>query len=71
MSALIDARGRVTRATRLFEPGLLVERVPLRPATLAPTFYARRGDLFAWACAVATVLSLGWARRGLRRRKSA
>ncbi len=61
VSALIDARGRVTQATGLFAQDLLVGAVPLRPASLPPTFYVRHGDWFAHACAVATVLALALA----------
>jgi apolipoprotein N-acyltransferase len=71
VSALIDARGRVTQATPIFEQDLLVARVPLRPPELGPTLYARFGDLFAGACTVATVLGLARALAGPRRREPA
>ena len=50
VSAIIDAGGRVRARTRIFERDLLVEDVPLRPAPLGGSFYARHGDVFAAAC---------------------
>lgn len=53
ISAHIDSRGRVLAQTRIFERDALVADVRLaRDAS----FYARHGDCFAYACAVATVL---------------
>lgn len=65
VSALIDGRGRVRQRTKIFERSLLVGDVPLRTPGPAPTFYARHGDVFAWAC-WASLLGLGaWGwRRG-------
>lgn len=54
VSALIDARGTVREATQIFEEALLVGDVPLRDASLAPTFYARHGDVLPWACWLAS-----------------
>jgi apolipoprotein N-acyltransferase len=50
VSAIIDARGRVRSRTGIFERGLLVADVPLRPAPLGGSFYTRYGDVFAYAC---------------------
>ncbi len=50
VSAIIDARGRVRSQTRIFESGLLVADIPLRPPPLGGTFYTRHGDLFVGAC---------------------
>ena len=50
VSAFIDERGRVVEHTPIFQPGLLVRDVPLRPPPLGGSFYARHGDVFAWAC---------------------
>lgn len=47
ISAVVDPRGRVLERTPLFEPALLVRDVPL---VRERTFYAARGDVFAWAC---------------------
>jgi apolipoprotein N-acyltransferase len=67
VSALIDARGTVREQTRIFEEALLVGDVPLRDAGRAATFYARRGDVFAWGCwAVSAALGLA-AWRGRKR----
>ncbi len=50
VSAFIDARGHVVAQTRIFERDLLVHDLPLRRAPLGGSFYARCGDVFAWAC---------------------
>lgn len=50
VSAIIDSRGRVRERTRIFERGLLLAEVPLRPAPHGGSFYARYGDVFATAC---------------------
>jgi apolipoprotein N-acyltransferase len=47
ITAVVDPRGRVVEKTELFEPAVLVRDVPLVSGT---TFYARHGDVFAWAC---------------------
>ncbi len=53
ISALVDPWGRIVARTRLDESvvlsGALAARTDLTP-------YARRGDLFAWACAILTLL---------------
>jgi apolipoprotein N-acyltransferase len=65
ISAVVDDRGRVVEATRLFERTFLVRDVPIVRGT---TFYTRFGDLFAWASlggAVAlTAVALVRTRRG-------
>jgi apolipoprotein N-acyltransferase len=63
ISALIDPRGRVLGRTELFERRVLVGDVPL---TGEATFYARHGDVFAWACLVASGLlsAVAFPRRG-------
>jgi apolipoprotein N-acyltransferase len=70
VSAFIDPRGRVRERTELFERGLLVRDVPVRPPDGSATFYARHGDVFARACVVLTAIALGlvwWrGRRGER-----
>jgi apolipoprotein N-acyltransferase len=69
VSAIIDSRGRVRKRTRIFERGLLVADVPLRPAPLGGSFYARHGDVFAFGCWAGVVglalLGLVRSRRGL------
>ncbi len=50
VSAIIDSRGRVREQTRIFERDLLVADVPLGAAVPGGTFYARHGDVFAYAC---------------------
>lgn len=56
ISAVVDPRGRVLARTPLFERTLLVRDVDV--ATL-PTFYARHGDVFGWACfGVAALLAV-------------
>jgi apolipoprotein N-acyltransferase len=60
VSALIDERGGVRAQTRIFERGLLVGEVGLASPDEEPTFYVRRGDVFAgvcWAALAAVALS--------------
>ncbi len=74
VSAIIDAGGRVRARTRIFERGLLVEDVPLRPAPAGGSFYARHGDVFAGACWIAAAACGVAARRrrvGARREAAA
>ena len=48
ITAVVDPRGRVLERTALFEPdGRSCATCPSCPGT---TFYARHGDVFAWAC---------------------
>lgn len=47
ITAVVDPRGRVLEATRLFEPTVIVRDVPF---VAGGTFYSRHGDVFAWAC---------------------
>jgi apolipoprotein N-acyltransferase len=62
ISALIDARGRITAQTPLFERTVLVGDVaPLR----APGLYAAWGNWFAWSC---VAISLALLLRQLTRR---
>ena len=65
VSAIIDARGRVRARTRIFERAWLQADVPLRPAPVGGSFYARHGDVFAWACwaALAAVGFAAWRER--------
>jgi apolipoprotein N-acyltransferase len=67
VSALIDERGEVRAQTRIFERGLLVGEVGLASPDEEPTFYVRRGDVFAGACwAAVGAAALLAARRGRR-----
>ena len=52
ITAVVDPRGRVLERTKLFEPTVLVRDVPLLKGA---TFYARHGDVFAWAALGATL----------------
>ncbi len=63
VSAFIDERGRVVEHTPIFQPGFLVRDVPLRPPPLGGSFYARHGDVFAWACWAQVVAWIVLARR--------
>ena len=56
VSALIGRDGRAFRRTRIFERDLVVGDLEL-PSDAGSTFYSRHGDMFAYACAVATVLA--------------
>ncbi|OLC55979.1 MAG: apolipoprotein N-acyltransferase [Acidobacteria bacterium 13_1_40CM_4_69_4] len=53
ISALIDPYGRIIAGTPLMESAVLSGSVSLRDDR---TVYARCGDLFAWGCAILTVL---------------
>ena len=62
ISAVVDSRGRLLARTELFDRTVLVREVPMVTGT---TFYARHGDVFAWACfgaAVALTASLSFRR---------
>lgn len=66
ITAVVDPRGRVVERTQLFETTALVRDVPFVPAS---TFYARHGDVFAWACfAAAAGLTLATLRERIPRR---
>jgi apolipoprotein N-acyltransferase len=56
VSAFIDAAGRVRDETPIFEGGMLVADVPLRPAPVGGSFYTRHGDWFARGCLLAVVV---------------
>jgi apolipoprotein N-acyltransferase len=56
VSALIGSDGRPLATTPIFERDLVVGDLPILGRTRS-SFYARHGDLFAHACAVATVLA--------------
>ncbi len=59
ISAVVDPRGRVLARTSLFERRALVHDVVLADAVAGGrTFYARWGDVFAWACVALTALAL-------------
>jgi apolipoprotein N-acyltransferase len=70
ITAVVDPRGRVLGRTELFERRALVREVPI---VSERTFYARRGDVFAWAClgaAVALTAAAAGRRAAVRRRAS-
>lgn len=55
VSGFIDPQGRILLATPIFDEHGVTGRIPLsRPST----FYTRRGDVFAYACAIITGLLL-------------
>jgi apolipoprotein N-acyltransferase len=62
ISAFVDARGRITAQTGVFTREVLVRDVK---KVRIPSFYARAGDWFAWACAC---FAAGLLAAGLRRR---
>jgi apolipoprotein N-acyltransferase len=53
VSAIVDPHGRIVSRTRLGETAVLVGTIETRSGT---TPYARAGDLFAWGCAILTLL---------------
>ncbi|WP_373051397.1 apolipoprotein N-acyltransferase, partial [Thalassovita aquimarina] len=67
VSAVIDARGRVTGSLPLGQAGWI--DLPL-PAPAAPTIYARIGDLFAAAAILLLFLAVIAAKAGVRTRKA-
>jgi apolipoprotein N-acyltransferase len=62
VSAIIDARGRVTQRTGIFEEGFLVADVPLLEPPEGGTYYSRHGDHFVYACWIAGGLALAVSR---------
>ncbi|MFQ5913729.1 MAG: apolipoprotein N-acyltransferase [Nitrospinota bacterium] len=65
VTAVVDASGRIRRATDLFvRTGVVTSVLPARPAALS--FYTRFGDLFAYLCAAVTFLVFAFAWRGPR-----
>ena len=64
ISAVIDVDGRIRWRGPLFEPLVRVEQISWPGVR---TFYTRFGDLFAWACALASLAAIGYgAARGRR-----
>ena len=55
-TAVVDALGRTRQGLPLFKPAYIVADIPLLSGV---TFYARTGDLLAWACVVvSSILAL-------------
>jgi len=64
ISAVIDVDGRIRWRGPLFEPLAHVEQISWPGVR---TFYTRFGDVFAWACALASLAAIGYgAARGRR-----
>jgi apolipoprotein N-acyltransferase len=63
ITAVVDPWGRVLEPTRLFDRTVLVREVPF---VSTRTFYARHGDVFAHACAAASLAALAATRRRRR-----
>ena len=75
-SCFIEPTGRIKahitggEKERIFVQGFRTERVSIRPATEAQTFYTKHGDAFAWTCfgiAMAAMLASIKKLRALRR----
>jgi apolipoprotein N-acyltransferase len=66
-SAFIDARGRITQKSELFQEAVLEGRIQVRPSS--PTFYARYGDLFSFFLLGLSAIQV-FALYGKRRKKS-
>ncbi|PWB80241.1 MAG: apolipoprotein N-acyltransferase [Candidatus Methylomirabilota bacterium] len=49
ISAIVDPNGRILRASELFVPVVIADRIRLERTQ---TFYTRFGDLFAWICTI-------------------
>jgi len=65
ISALVDPGGRVVASTPLEVRTILSGRIAKQSG---PTLYARTGDVFAWACAIVTLLSGAALRAAVPRR---
>lgn len=65
ISAFVDARGILTQQTDVFKPAVLVGEVK---QVRVPTVYGAVGDVFAWACVIATFALLIWGLRQKRQR---
>ncbi len=64
ISAVIEVDGRIRWRGPLFEPLVRVEQISWPGVR---TFYTRFGDVFAWACALASLAAIGYgAARGRR-----
>ena len=57
ISGFIDSRGRILRASRLFEDATMLGSIQLGEGK---TFYTRYGDWFPWSCLVVTALGFGY-----------
>jgi len=57
ISGFIDPLGRILETTPLFEDAVIGQSIPLVEHT---TFYTRRGDVFAMACVVISLLFLSY-----------
>lgn len=49
ISAIVDPNGRIVRASDIFVPAVMTDRIRVERTQ---TFYTRYGDLFAWICVV-------------------
>lgn len=67
ISAMIDARGRVFRASPLFEEAIVIGEIVAPTPGVETTFYARHGDVFAWIC---VAISVGWILRSSSRERN-
>jgi apolipoprotein N-acyltransferase len=52
ISAIVDPSGRIVRASDIFVPAVMTDRIR---AERTHTFYTRYGDLFAWICIIFAV----------------
>jgi apolipoprotein N-acyltransferase len=66
VSAIIDPDGRIRWQGPLFEPLWHADEIAWQPVQ---TFYTRFGDVFAWACALATLGAFGYGAWRWRRRR--
>ena len=68
-SCFIEPTGRIKASImggekeRIFVEGFRTERVSIRPATEAKTFYTKHGDVFAWTCFGITMVALAYSVR--------
>jgi len=67
ISGIVDPYGRVLARTPLFRDAVVVGDVRF---LTGQTVYGRTGDLFAYACAVATLAALAWSTWSLATRRS-
>lgn len=64
ISGCIDPFGKIAQMTKLNQRTILDGFVSLRREE---TFYTKHGDIFAWACAAASLIGIGWT---FKKRKS-
>jgi apolipoprotein N-acyltransferase len=58
ISAFVDPRGRIIKASSLFTPAVLAQEIRFKANTM--TFYTRYGDIFAVVCSLLGAVLIGY-----------